>query len=82
MSSDLERLIHLEAERRHIAWRIGELERRMDRQENKPDVVTRALGPGGWIKIIAGLCLLLITLWSTGGDINAALKAAKAGAGG
>lgn len=75
---DLERrIILLEAERRHVEWRLGDHERRLDRQETKPDVVTRALGPGGWVKIIVGLCLLILTLMSTG-DLSAALKAAKA----
>lgn len=80
MDDTRERLIGLEAAVEYgnnlTAYRLDQAERRLLALENKPDTLTRVMGPGAWLKIILAVCLPLLVLLATG-DISAALRAAK-----
>jgi hypothetical protein len=80
MDDTRERLIVLEQAVAHAnewnAYRHEQHERRLSALESKPDVITRVMGAGGWIKLILAVLIPLLVLLATG-DIGAALRAAR-----
>jgi hypothetical protein len=91
MDDTRERLIELEALVKHghdfTAYRLEALEHQnkellaqLIALQQRPDPITRIMGPGAWAKLILAVLIPLVVLLATG-DLGAALKAARSSPG-